>query len=498
MERDTIAKQIAELTERINQLPKGYISQKTISGKVYSYHQWTESGKKQSKYLRDDEIATLTAQIEERKRLQAALKTLRSDVSSELEAQADRSSLNCTLMHKRIKVADLELDDATGFIRRIGKVYAKEHLPVGIAVKKGVVDRAALNTWWADRSIPASRSGVREALEAMEIKDTKTLLVRCFGLSLSDQYWICPDGTNLKWEDVNFFDNTFSDDVGDILFGSAHRSESINFHSPDSTSDGNLKKRWKIINTKRCLIKGGSNPFRQQPFNEVIATGVMERLGIAHIPYTVAWIDGFPYSVCEDFITEQTELVPAWRIIQAYKKANDTSLYRHFVNCAMALGIPDVVPFLDRMIVLDYILANEDRHLNNFGAIRNAETLEWLGMAPIYDSGSSLGYDKVAPEIRAEQDIECKPFKKHHEEQLKLVTDFSWIDFDRLSDVKDLITEVLSAEKARDYMDEKRIEAIVTTVARRIERVKKLAQTQRISYSDTIEDDVTDHTGKAY
>ena len=76
-----------------------------------------------------------------------------------------------------------------------------------------------------------------------------------------------------------------------------------------------------------------------------------------------------------------------------------------------------------------WVLGIGDRHLNNFGAVRDAETLEWHGMAPIYDSGSSLGYDKVAPEIRAEQDIECKPFKKHHEEQLKLVTDFSWIDF---------------------------------------------------------------------
>ena len=62
----------------------------------------------------------------------------------------------------------------------------------------------------------------------------------------------------------------------------------------------------------------------------------------------------------------------------------------------------------------------------------------------------------------------------------------------------DMEEKVLSAEKARDYMDEKRIEAIVTTVMRRIERIKKLAQTQRISYSDTVEDDVTDHTGKAY
>ena len=73
MERDTIAKQIAELTERINQLPKGYISQKTISGKIYSYHQWTESGKKQSKYLRDDEIAIPTSAASRKHRQTARL-----------------------------------------------------------------------------------------------------------------------------------------------------------------------------------------------------------------------------------------------------------------------------------------------------------------------------------------------------------------------------------------------------------------------------------------
>lgn len=39
------------------------------------------------------------------------------------------------------------------------------------------------------------------------------------------------------------------------------------------------------------------------------------------------------------------------------------------------------------MIVLDYLIVNEDRHQNNFGVVRNAETLEYLGAAPIYDSG---------------------------------------------------------------------------------------------------------------
>ena len=33
--------------------------------------------------------------------------------------------MKCTLMHKRIAVAELELDDATGFIQKIKKVYAR-------------------------------------------------------------------------------------------------------------------------------------------------------------------------------------------------------------------------------------------------------------------------------------------------------------------------------------------------------------------------------------
>ena len=205
--------------------------------------------------------------------------------------------MKCILMHKRIAVAGMELDDATGFIQKIGMVYAPEHFPVGIPVKKGVADRTALNEWWTDRSIPTSRSGVREALEVLEITSTKLLLVRCYGLSLSDQYWICPKGSGLTWDAINFFDNGFSDDIGDVLFGAEKKTDVLDFSSPDNTSDGNLKKRWKIIDGKRCLVKGGSNPFRQQPFNEVIAAGIMERLGIPYVPYKVTWNKGAPYSV---------------------------------------------------------------------------------------------------------------------------------------------------------------------------------------------------------
>lgn len=501
LEKNEALEQLAELSARIKELPKGYISKKTIGGKIYYYHQWSENGSKQSRYIRDDEVEPLAKLIAERKELQAQASSLKS-TSAKKSKRNEVNVMKCILMHKRIPVATIELDDATGFIQKIGEIYAPEHLPIGISVKNGIADRTAFNTWWTDRSIPASRSGIREALETLEIENTKMLLIRCYGLSLSDQYWIKPDGNDLTWDDINFFHHPFSDDIGDVLFGAPKKANALNFSSPDNTSDGFLKKRWKIIDGKRCLIKGGSNPFRQQPFNEVIATEIMARLNIPHVPYTLIWNNDAPYSVCEDFVDENTELIPAWRVMMTQKKNNSTSVYQHFVNCCEALGVKDVVPFLDRMITLDYIIANEDRHFNNFGLIRNAETLEWIGMAPIYDSGSSLGYDKLPGQMKSEKDVGCKPFKNHHIEQLRLVQSFDWLDLSKLNDVDEVIRRVLSEDTDENYIDEYRINAVTNAVKRRLgnlEQIIKERQIESFVHSNaSTEDDVEENIAEDY
>lgn len=222
------------------------------------------------------------------------------------------------------------------------------------------------------------------------------------------------------------------------------------------------------------MLKGGSNPFRQQPFNEVIASRIMDCLGIEYIAYDLIWDEEEPYSICQDFVTRDTELIGAWRIFQTQKKLNDVSVYQHYVNCCEALGI-DVVPSLDRMIVVDYIIANEDRHLNNFGLIREAESLKWIGAAPIFDSGSSFGYDMLPFEILSGKRVTCKPFKNHHEEQLKLVSSFEWIDFTKLKDVGELIRSVFDDERAAQFIDKKRIDSIVTSTEKRIRTLEEYA-----------------------
>ena len=83
---------------------------------------------------------------------------------------------------------------------------------------------------------------------------------------------------------------------------------------------------------------------------------------------------------------------------------------------------------LDRMLVLDYLIVNEDRHQNNFGVIRNADTLEYPGAAPIYDSGTSLWFDKPTAMIRADAKTVCKPLRpvtKNRSDWYRILT--GWI-----------------------------------------------------------------------
>ena len=55
-------------------MPIGYISRKNIRGKVKLYHQWTENGKKKSKYLDDGTAAELSTLIEKRRSLEKELR----------------------------------------------------------------------------------------------------------------------------------------------------------------------------------------------------------------------------------------------------------------------------------------------------------------------------------------------------------------------------------------------------------------------------------------
>ena len=384
--------------------------------------------------------------------------------------------MNCILMNKNIPLAELELDADTASIVKVKKTYELDFLPVGVDTKSGIPNKKELNEWWFGRSIPASRDGIKNALERLDIQHSEQLLLRCYGLSLSDQYWMKPVDSEIEWKNINFFDNDFSDYVGNILFGQMP-SQDIDLMSPCNTLDGWLKKKWEIMDGKRCLIKAGSKPFMQEAINEVFGTRLHQRLGYKnYVSYSLRIENGIPYSVCENFIDTDTELVNAVSINRSMKKRSQFSSYHHFLNACDNLGIPGMKEYMDYMLVFDYLMANTDRHFGNFGAIRNVETLEWIGPAPVFDNGTSLWHDKLTEAINSLAEVDTKPFYAKESRQMKLVTDFNWIPFEELRKLKDDIREIFVPT---EFMDEERIDVLADAITCRVEELQDMEIKQK-------------------
>ena len=75
-----LQEQIAHLEEQMTALPLGSIVKKKVNGKEYYYHRWSESGKRQEKYVSAAEVPTLQTQMQQRKALEKQLRNLQKQL----------------------------------------------------------------------------------------------------------------------------------------------------------------------------------------------------------------------------------------------------------------------------------------------------------------------------------------------------------------------------------------------------------------------------------
>lgn len=380
-----------------------------------------------------------------------------------------------TLMNKNKKIFDFEYSDEEHIIINIERNYPdnEKYAPFGL-IKDNNIDNSEFNRWWKNRQIPASRNGLKKVLYKSNIydKDNFDILdTKAYCLSLTDQYWVKRIDEDILWEDINFFDNEFTEEIGKIIFEGGKTPVNLNLNTPDMTSNGNYEKRWKIINGDRYLVKAGGKMINQEPFNEVIATKLYERIlnDDEYVKYEIVYDNKRAVSICKNFITRNTELIPAWKINEYFKVKENENKYEHYIRCLNELNIKDANLLVDKMIVCDFILANKDRHFNNFGVIRNVETLEFVGVAPIFDNGCSLWFDEN--DMYVGEFFLTKPFLEYEKDQINLVKNISWLDITKLDGFVEEVKEILSSNK---LLSCKRIEHIAEQIKLRIEFVNKL------------------------
>ena len=94
MELSEMQARAAELERLIADLPAGSITKKTVNGKEYFYHRWTEDKKRREKYIPADELEDFRAQIEQRKALERELKALKKQLPKEKSVDTSAFTTN--------------------------------------------------------------------------------------------------------------------------------------------------------------------------------------------------------------------------------------------------------------------------------------------------------------------------------------------------------------------------------------------------------------------
>jgi hypothetical protein len=354
-------------------------------------------------------------------------------------------------------------------IDSILKVHNTPHLPVGLLRKNGI-SIMNINRWLFDRAIPDRRYGLSDILEKEGVKSNRELLIKNLGLSLSDHYWIKTEREQKTWNDVNFYENNFGEKGDDIYIGEIVEHEKGAL-TPNGASSGMLPKKWIIQDGKRYLLKGGENIFNQEPYNEAAASCFLEKAEINHVRYDLVLYKGKHYSLCENMLGNENELVQAWYIEKIEKQRNEISNYDHYINCCKLLGFDNsIYKAIDKMITADYLMANTDRHWMNFGIIRNAETLKAVCLAPLYDNGASFyaktGYADI---LKGNNYLRCQSFKSNQEDALKLVKDISWLNKDAVHELPDILNTWLQKNK---YLSANRRNRVIDGIKDRIDLLK--------------------------
>lgn len=289
---------------------------------------------------------------------------------------------------------------------KINKVYEEHHA----LLPKNLSDITGENVlaWIKHRKAPKNRQFIRDILSSINDGPNPLKYVDVtYALSLNDAYWVQHKNWKKDWATCNLYDNPFNESLAYVAFtGCSHRITGL-ITSPETTTDGQLKKCWQRRQDGIYLLKGDDTSYRAegrtQAMQEWYAAQVAEVIGFRYVPYFLEEFhhqDGHREIICTCplFTSSDEGFVDA----ATYYKAKgvdvhemDLQLLPGQIMLANAFGKE---AYAD-MMIYDSLICNVDRHLGNYGYLVDNNTGEFTKPAPLFDNGLSLLYQASRPDL---------------------------------------------------------------------------------------------------
>ena len=233
-----------------------------------------------------------------------------------------------------------------------------------------------LESWLASRAIDSHRTNSRLLKKALRLHtaDDAQIALSVNAATVTDRYWFRPDGSSARYEDIRFKENYFDSLAlrGDPN-GFSHKPS----RTPELTNTGSFEKCWRLIDGAWWMYKSGD---QQEYFSELFICKLGEKLGFDMAHYEMD--DGYIRS--KNFVHGTPY---CFEPMSALVGENDD--YSDCFDAIYSISPILAQQFL-RILWLDSICYNMDRHTENFGFLRDGQTGEIVSMAPNYDNNIAL------------------------------------------------------------------------------------------------------------
>ena len=293
--------------------------------------------------------------------------------------------------------------------------------------------------WLESRAIDSHRANSRLLKKALRLsnKDDVGTVLTVNAVTITDNYWFKETDSALKWEDVCFKENLF-DNLA--LCGDPDSFNQKPSRTPELTNIGSYEKCWRLIDGKWWMYKNGNE---LELFSELFIYNLGRKLGFNMAFYELA--DGYIRTL--DF-TDNASV----NFETADGMVGDNEDYNDNFEILLSISESVAKDYL-RLVYIDTLCMNMDRHTKNYGVLRDTATGKVVSLAPNYDNNIALvsrGYPK---NISRENDLLIELFTELLNENEKAYALFKDMSIPKLTE--DIINECIddtALEIDRDFI----------------------------------------------
>ena len=249
--------------------------------------------------------------------------------------------------------------------------------------------------WIASRAIDSRRANARLLKKALRLKEKDDLRTALYvnAATITDNYWIKPLDSDLTYQDVRFTDDYFSVLALKGSYSSFNRvANSKRTKTPELTNIGSFEKCWKLIDGKWWMYKSKWWMYKSATHDELFSELFIYHLGKELGMNMAVYKRGDKCIKSLDFTDNASvNFEPAFAFMGDNEEYED-------VFAKLEELCPQAKTDFVRMIFLDTIVANPDRHTANFGLLRDIKSGKLIGFAPLFDHNMALiarGYPKA-------------------------------------------------------------------------------------------------------